>query len=132
MAQKREPQSSGAPHSQRAVFGTPGARLRGAEEDVELVDARLEPDQLGAALEQQVLAEAVAPVHLQREPAQVAELLLAQAQERAAVAAGSAAARLGVRRRLRLAAARDGARRQEPVSSGRRGIVPRSAPRRRV
>ena len=86
VAQKREPQSSGAPQSQRAVFGTPGRAMRGAEQDVELVDARFEPDQLGAALEQQVLAEAVAPVHLEREPAEVAQLLLAQPQERAALA----------------------------------------------
>jgi hypothetical protein len=43
------------------------------------VNARFEPDQLGAAIEQQVLPEAVAPVHLQREPAQVTQLLFAQA-----------------------------------------------------
>jgi hypothetical protein len=43
------------------------------------VDPRLEPDQLRAALEQQILAEPVAPVHLEREAAEVAELLLAQA-----------------------------------------------------
>jgi hypothetical protein len=50
------------------------------------VDPRFEADQLCAALEQQILAEAVTPVHLQREPAQVAELLLAQPEERAAFA----------------------------------------------
>jgi len=49
-----------------------------AEEDVQLVDARFESDQLRAALEQEVFPEAVAPVHLEREPAEVAELLLAQ------------------------------------------------------
>jgi hypothetical protein len=50
------------------------------------VDACFETDQLGAALEQQVLPEAIAAVHLQREAAEVAQLLLPQAQERAALA----------------------------------------------
>ena len=50
------------------------------------MDSRFEPDQLGAALEQQVLAEAVAAVHLERETTQVAELLLSQAEERTALA----------------------------------------------
>jgi hypothetical protein len=50
------------------------------------VDARFEPDQLGAALQQQVFPEAVAPVHLQREPAEIAQLLLAEAEERATLA----------------------------------------------
>jgi hypothetical protein len=49
------------------------------------VDPRFEADQLRAALEQQVFPEVIAPVHLQREPAEVAELLLAQAEERAAL-----------------------------------------------
>ena len=60
-----------------------GSALRRAEEHVELVDPRLEPDQLGTALEQEVLAEAVAPVHLEREAPEVAQLLLAQPHERA-------------------------------------------------
>jgi len=50
------------------------------------VDARFEADQLGAALEQQVLSEAVAAVHLQGEPAEVAQFLLTEAQERATLA----------------------------------------------
>jgi hypothetical protein len=45
------------------------------------VDARLEADQLGAALEQQVFAEAVTAIHLEREAAKVAQLLLAQPEE---------------------------------------------------
>ena len=94
-AQKREPQSSGAPHSQRAVRGVAGAGTPVAEQRVELVDARLEPDQVGAALEQQVLAEAVAPVHLEREPAEIAQLLLTQAQERAPLAPELAGGRGG-------------------------------------
>ena len=43
------------------------------------MDASFQADQLGAALEQEVLAEAVAAVHLEREAAEVAELLLAKA-----------------------------------------------------
>jgi hypothetical protein len=46
------------------------------------VDAGFEPDQLGAPLQQQVLAEAVAPVHLEREAAEIAQLLLAEPEER--------------------------------------------------
>ena len=40
---------------------------------------RLEPDQLRAALEHEILTEAVAPVHLEREAAEVAQPLFAQA-----------------------------------------------------
>ncbi len=50
------------------------------------MNARLEADQLGAALEQKVLPKAVAAVHLQREPAEVAQLLLPEAQERPSLA----------------------------------------------
>ena len=50
------------------------------------MDARFEADQLGAALEQQVFPEAVAAIHLQRQPAEVAELLLTEAEQRAALA----------------------------------------------
>ena len=46
------------------------------------MDARFETDQLRAAIEQQVLAKPIAPVHLERQPAEVAQLLLTQAQER--------------------------------------------------
>lgn len=46
------------------------------------MDARLQANQVGAALQQEILSKAVAPVHLQRETAQVAKLLLTQAQER--------------------------------------------------
>ena len=46
----------------------------------------------------EILAEAVAPVHLEREPAEVAEPLLAQPQERAALAAQLAGGGVGRRR----------------------------------
>ena len=45
------------------------------------MDSRLERDQVGAALDEQVLAEAVAAVHLEREPAEVAQALLANAHQ---------------------------------------------------
>ena len=57
------------------------------------MDPRLEPDQLGAALEKQVLTETVAPVHLEREPAEIAQLLLPEPQERATLAAQLACGR---------------------------------------
>jgi hypothetical protein len=46
------------------------------------VDARLEPDQLGAALQDEILAEPVAAVHLEREAAQIAKSFLAHAEQR--------------------------------------------------
>ena len=46
------------------------------------MDARFEPDQLGAALQDEILAEPVAAVHLEGEAAQVAEAFLAQAEQR--------------------------------------------------
>ena len=50
------------------------------------MDPGLETDQLGAALEHQILAKAVAAVHLERDPAEIAKPLLAQAEERPALA----------------------------------------------
>jgi len=41
------------------------------------VDPRLEPDQLSAPLQEEILAKAVATVHLEREAAEIAEPLLA-------------------------------------------------------
>jgi hypothetical protein len=59
------------------------------------VDARFETDQLGAAIEQQVLAEAIAPVHLERQATEVTQLLLTQAQERTTLAPELARRRSG-------------------------------------
>ena len=120
-AEARAPESGRAALAARVVRAAPGT-LRGAEQDVELVDARLEADQLRAALEQQILAEAVAPVHLEREPAEVAQLLLAQPQERAALAA-----ELARGRRVPAGVAAGGAARPAPAApcagSGRRGTA---------
>jgi hypothetical protein len=43
------------------------------------VDARFEADQLRAPIKQEILAKAIAPVHLKRKPAEVTQLLLPQA-----------------------------------------------------
>jgi hypothetical protein len=51
------------------------------------VDPRFEPDQLGAPLEHEVLTEAVAPIHLERDPAEIAKPFLTQAKEGAALTA---------------------------------------------
>ena len=45
------------------------------------MDSRLEPDQLGATLDQEILAKTIAPVHLEREAAQIAQLVLPQPQQ---------------------------------------------------
>ncbi len=54
---------------------------------VELRQALLEPDELGATVDEQVLAELVAAVHLEHETAEVAQASFAQLEERAALAA---------------------------------------------
>jgi hypothetical protein len=66
------------------------------------VDPRFEADQLGAALEHEILTKAVAPVHLERDASEVAEPLLTQAQERPALAAEFAGRRRRPPARLRL------------------------------
>src|SRR6185503_11122414 len=77
------------------------------EHRVQLVNPGFEPDQVGAALEQEILAELVAPVHLEREPTEVAQLLLTQPHQRPALAAEIARGRSGTspsrcRRRRRI------------------------------
>jgi hypothetical protein len=59
------------------------------------VDPGFEPDQIGAALEQEIFAELIAPVHLEREPAEVAQLLLAEPHQCPALAAEVARGRRG-------------------------------------
>jgi hypothetical protein len=59
------------------------------------VDPRLQADQLSTPLEYEVLTEAVAPIHLESDPAEVAEALLAQTQKRTALAAQVAGGRRG-------------------------------------
>jgi hypothetical protein len=60
---------------------------RGRQKDVELSEPVIESDELCAAVDEQVLAELVPPVHLEHQAAKVAEPLLAQSQQRASVSA---------------------------------------------
>ena len=121
-----------APEDRRSALAAGGgadaaARHGGGEQGVELGEPLLEADELRAAVDEQVLAELVAAVHLEDEAAEVAEARLAELEEGAALAAelswgGSA------RRTARAAGgggceagSLSGARRKP----GRRGIWPR-------
>src|SRR5205085_6447789 len=72
-----------------AARSAPGNAPRGGcvEESVELEQPLLERGEIGAPLVDEVVPEALLPVHLEHEPAEVADPLLAQAQERAPLAA---------------------------------------------
>ena len=76
----------GAPDD-RSAASAPGRRRRAAgghgcgEERVQLLQPLVEGDELVAALDQQVLAELVAPEHLQHQAAEIAEPFLARAQQ---------------------------------------------------
>ena len=72
LAQKCEPQTSGAPQAHRAAGAARRVGDRGCKQRVELLQALVERDQLVAALDQQVLAELVAAEHLEHEAAEVA------------------------------------------------------------
>ena len=78
-----------APGNRRAALAgrrrAPGGRDR-LEHRVELAKPVLERDDLPALLDQQLVAEARAPVHLQRQPAEVADTLLARLHDRAPLA----------------------------------------------
>src|SRR5205085_1460512 len=71
----------------RTADGPRGAaRGRSREQLVEVVQPLLDPDDLGRLLVDEVLAEAVLPVHLENKAAEIADPLLAQTQERATLA----------------------------------------------
>ena len=71
-----------------AVRRDPGPAGRGGlDEGVELEDPLLERHELRALLEHELLAVVVAAVHLQHQPAEVADALLPGLQERAPLAA---------------------------------------------
>jgi hypothetical protein len=55
---------------------------RPVEEGVDLLEADLDRHELGATLDDELRAESVPLVHLEREPSEVAKPFLAQAQER--------------------------------------------------
>ena len=73
----------GAPQVQRGT-------LVAVEQLVDLGEPRVDADELRAALVQEVFAKAAAAVDLDQQPAEVAELLLADLQKRAALAAEQA------------------------------------------
>ena len=79
--QKRAPEWSGVPQRAQRTPAAAAGRSRG-EEPVDLADALLERDDLGRLLVEDVLAEVVLPVHLEDEAAEVADALLAVAEQR--------------------------------------------------
>jgi hypothetical protein len=95
-----------------------GGGCRGDENRVELVNPLLDGHDVGAALEQELGPEAVAPVHLEREPADVANAFLTPAHERAALASQPARLRNALERALRIRLAR-----RPAVASPRDGRV---------
>ena len=72
-----------APGQGRSALAAPGrdpVSGRG-QHVVELVQSRVQAEQLVAAFGEQVLSKPVAPVHLEHQPAEVAELLFARSGE---------------------------------------------------
>jgi hypothetical protein len=76
----------GAP-DERGAAGAAGRRSgspdgdRSREQCVQLLQPLVERDQLVAPLDEQILAELVAPEHLQHQPAEVAQALLANPEQ---------------------------------------------------
>ena len=94
LGQKRAPiEERRAARADRAL--APCGARRPARMRVDLGDTRLDRDELGAALDDERLVEVVAPVHLEREAAEVAEAVLAQHEERATLATELARGRRG-------------------------------------
>ena len=86
VAQKRAPRRSGAPQMQSAPPPPRRTRARPVEQRVDLLDACLDRDELGAALDDEPRVEPVALVHLERKPAEVAQSLFAHLEQRLALA----------------------------------------------
>ena len=80
-----------------AATASPDERAS-VEERVDLLHACLDRDELGAALDDEPGVEPVALVHLEREPAEVAQSLFAHLEERLALALELARRRDDVRR----------------------------------
>src|SRR6185503_13861610 len=98
----------GAPEDRRAALAPrrgprPPARDGGGEECVEVGEPLLEPLQLDATVDEEILPELVATVHLEHQPAEVAEPLLARLEQCASLApelaGGRQCAPNGARRR---------------------------------
>jgi hypothetical protein len=91
----RERRSALAPRHPAHASGRRGGR---DEDRVELVDPIFDRDHLRGALEQELGPEAIAPVHLDGQPADVPDRLLSPAHERAALAAEAARVRHALER----------------------------------
>jgi hypothetical protein len=63
------------------------ARHRGGEQGVEFGESLFDRDELGAPVDQEILPELVAPVHLEHQTAEVAQACLAELKQRATLAA---------------------------------------------
>src|SRR5204862_4657269 len=85
-AEMRPPDDRRAARAPRGRGRPPGRNSR-REQRVELLEAVVECNELVAPLDQQVLAELVASVHLQHQPAEIAQALLANTPQRAPLAA---------------------------------------------
>jgi hypothetical protein len=82
----------GAPHERCTARAARSRRSSAGgdhrrKERVELLQAFVERNELVAALDEEILAELVAAEHLQHQAAEIAEALLADTQERAALSA---------------------------------------------
>ena len=82
LAQKCEPHWIGAPHVQRTPTRRAPLGDGGSSSSSISPQALLDRDHLQALLDQEVLLELVAPVHLEHQAAEVADPLLARADER--------------------------------------------------
>src|SRR5207247_9010313 len=81
-----QPSAVGAevrPAQHRRTAGAAGDTAVGVQQVVDLDEPGVDADELGAALGEEVLAEASPPVQLDEEAAEVAQLLLADLQQRA-------------------------------------------------
>src|SRR3954471_1442144 len=84
-AEVRAPDERRSARAARRWSGAPRRNRRG-EERVEFLQPVVESEELVTAIDEEVLAELVSPEHLEHQPAEVAQALLAGAHQRAALA----------------------------------------------
>ena len=122
-------------HQQRGAAGadraTPATETSGSlQECVDLTHSGLDRDELGTPLDDERLVEVVAAIHLEREPAELAEPLLTEDEQRPALAAEIARGRSGrlageERHGERIAGGSAAARTPDRSPAGFRQRVPR-------
>jgi hypothetical protein len=103
----------GSPDERRPALAARGRRRTAhrhgrGEQRVQLLEAFVEGDELVAALDDQILAKLVAAEHLQHQPAEVAQALFANPQQRASLLPQLARMGESTSRRPRGARARNG------------------------